>query len=40
MGKDHEGTKRCARNLNILPEEMGRLDEKAALEKIYPESWL
>ena len=40
FGKDHECTKRCARNMNILLEDMGRLDEKAVLEKIYPESRL
>ena len=40
LGKQHEDTKRCARNLNILLEKMGKLEDKAALEKIYPESGL
>ena len=40
LGKEHEGTKVCARNLNFLLEKMGRLDEKAALEKEHPESGL
>ena len=38
LGKDHEETKRCAKNLTILLVETGKLDEKAALEKTYPES--
>ena len=37
LGKDHAHTKDCAYNLNIILEEMGRHDEKAALETIYPE---
>ena len=40
LGKDHDRMKMCARNLNILLEEIGRLSEKAKLEKIYPESGL
>ena len=40
LGKEHEYTKECARNLNILLEKMGKLEDKEALEKIYPESGL
>ena len=38
LGKQHENTKTCAMNLNILLSRIGRLDEKAALEKEYPKS--
>eukprot|EP00518_Triparma_eleuthera_P019087 CAMPEP_0197547164 /NCGR_PEP_ID=MMETSP1320-20131121/1577_1 /TAXON_ID=91990 /ORGANISM="Bolidomonas sp., Strain RCC2347" /LENGTH=70 /DNA_ID=CAMNT_0043106875 /DNA_START=30 /DNA_END=242 /DNA_ORIENTATION=+ len=38
LGIAHKKTKSCARNLNILLEEMERTEEKAALEAIYPES--
>ena len=37
LGKDHEDTQRCAFNLNIFLEDMGRLDENTALEEQYPE---
>ena len=40
LGKQHEHTKTTAKNLNILLEKMGKLEDKAALEKIYPESGL
>ena len=39
LWKDHEHTKDCARNLNIL-EKMEKLEEKAALEENYPRSGL
>ena len=37
LGKHHEDTKMCARNLNILLSRTGRLDEKAAVEKEHPD---
>ena len=40
LGKDHQDTKDYVRGLNILLEDMRRLDEKTALEKICPESGL
>ena len=39
-GNDDEDTKKCARNLNILLETMGRFEDKQELEKTYPESGL
>ena len=40
LGKAHEDTKHYARNLNILLEDAGRHEDKAKLEKLYPESGL
>ena len=40
LGKEHEKTKNCVRNLNILLESLGRLEDKAALEVVYQESGL
>ena len=38
LGKDHEYTMDCGRNLNVLLEKMERTEVKAALEENHPES--
>ena len=40
LGKGDQLTKLCANNLNILLEDQGKINEKAALEVVYPESGL